>query len=365
MVDFEVTVIGSGVVGLSIARELSLSGKKVLVIEKNSSFGQENSSRNSGVIHAGIYYSHYSFKNKFCAAGNESLYSYAKERGIEFSNCGKIIVATSKEDEKKLNQLIHNAKRNGLILEKLSQRRLKELEPELVGEVGLLSRTTGIIDIHDLMLNFITDIEHNGGLVTFNSEFSHSVNKTNHISFFLKKDQKQEVKTKSIINSTGLHSHHIAKKIDGINVDDIPIIRYVKGNYLSLSGKSPFKKLIYPLPEKDGLGIHSTLNLNGVTIFGPDTVEVEKIDFHVTKNIKKKFLNSIAKYWPEVKNRNLNYDYCGIRPKNTNNDFSFFTKKLGNNSFIINLFGIESPGLTSSIQIGKYVLNILKYQNVT
>ena len=362
MVDFEVTVIGGGIVGLSIARELSLSSKKVLVIEKNSSFGQENSSRNSGVIHAGIYYPDYSFKNKFCAAGNESLYSYAKERGIGFSNCGKIIVATSKEEEKKLNQIILNAERNGLILEKLSRRQLKELEPELVGEVGLLSRTTGIIDIHDLMLNFIADIENNGGLVSFNSEFSHSVNKTNHISFFLKKDEKQEVKTKSIINSTGLYSHLIATKIDGIKADDIPVIRYVKGNYLSLSGKSPFKKLIYPLPEKDGLGIHSTLNLDGATIFGPDTIEVDKIDFRVTKNIKKKFLNSISKYWPEVKNRNLNYDYCGIRPKQTNNDFSFFTKKLEKDSFIINLFGIESPGLTSSIQIGKYVLNIFKHK---
>ena len=362
MVDFEVTVIGGGVVGLSIARELSLSGKKVLVIEKNSSFGQENSSRNSGVIHAGIYYPHYSFKNKFCATGNKSLYSYAKERGIGFSNCGKIIVSTSKEEGKKLNQIILNAERNGLILEKLSQKQLKELEPELVGEVGLLSRTTGIIDIHDLMLNFTADIENNGGLVSFNSEFSHSVNKKNHISFFLKKDEKQEVKTKSIINSTGLCSHLIATKIDGIKADDIPEIRYVKGNYLSLSGKSPFKKLIYPLPEKDGLGIHSTLNLDGATIFGPDTVEVEKIDYRVTKNIKKKFLNSISKYWPEVKNRNLNYDYCGIRPKHKNNDFSFLIKKLEKNSFIINLFGIESPGLTSSIQIGKYVLNIFKYQ---
>ncbi len=361
MVDFEVTVIGGGVVGLSIARELSLSGKKVLLIEKNSSFGQENSSRNSGVIHAGIYYPHNSFKNKFCVAGNVSLYSYAKERGIKFSNCGKIIVATSKEQEKKLNQIILNAERNGLILEKLSQRHMKELEPELVGKLGLLSRTTGVIDIHDLMLNFITDIENNGGIISFNSEFSHSVNKTNHISFFLKKNEKEEVKTKSIINSTGLYSHLIATKIDGINADDIPVIRYIKGNYLSLSGKSPFKKLIYPLPEKDGLGIHSTLNLDGVTIFGPDTVEAEEIDFQVTKNIKEKFLKSISKYWPEVKNRNLNYDYCGIRPKHVNNDFSFFTKKLDDDSFIINLFGIESPGLTSSIQIGKYVLKIFEH----
>ena len=365
MVDFEVTVIGGGVVGLSIARELSISGKKVLVIDKNSSFGQENSSRNSGVIHAGIYYPHDSFKNKFCAAGNKSLYLYAKERGIGFSNCGKIIVATRKEEEIKLNQIVLNAKRNGLNLEKLTNKQLKEYEPELVGETGLLSRTTGIIDIHDLMLNFITDIENNSGLVSFKSEFSHSINKLNHISFFLKKNTKEEVKTKSIINCTGLYSHFVASKIDGINSDDIPKIRYVKGNYLSLSGKSPFKRLIYPLPEKDGLGIHSTLNLDGVTIFGPDTVEVKKIDFQVTKNIKNKFLSSISKYWPEVKNRNLNYDYCGIRPKHPNNDFSFFTKKLEKDCFIINLFGIESPGLTSSIQIGKYVLNIFKHDKTT
>ena len=365
MVDFEVTVIGGGVVGLSIARELSISGKKVLVIDKNSSFGQENSSRNSGVIHAGIYYPHNSFKNKFCSAGNLSLYSYAKERGIGFSNCGKIIIATRKEEEIKLNQIIFNAERNGLTLEKLKKKQLKELEPELIGEVGLISRTTGIIDIHDLMLNFVTDIENNGGLVSFHSEFSHSINKSNHISFFLKKDSKEEIKTKSIINSSGLYSHLVAKKIDGINFDDIPNIRYVKGNYLSLSGKSPFKRLIYPLPETNGLGIHSTLNLEGVTIFGPDTVGVNEIDFKVTKNLKKKFSNSISKYWPEVKNRNLNYDYCGIRPKNINNDFSFFTKKLKKDSLIISLFGIESPGLTSSIQIGKYVLNIFKHKKIT
>ena len=365
MVDFEVTIIGGGVVGLSIARELSSLGRKVLVIDKNSSFGQENSLRNSGVIHAGIYYPRDSLKNKFCSIGNKSLYSYAKKRGIRFLNCGKIIVATRKEEEKKLNQIVLNAERNGLILEKLTKKQLKEYEPELVGEKGLLSKTTGIIDIHDLMLNYITDIENNNGLVRFNSEFSHSINKTRHISFFLKKDIKDQVKTKCIINCTGLYSHLVAKKIDGVNIDDIPKIRYVKGNYMSLSGKSPFKKLIYPLPEKDGLGIHSTLNLQGATIFGPDTVEVEKINFRVTKNIKKKFVNSISKYWPEVKNRNLNYDYCGIRPKNHNNDFSFFTKKMGNDSLIINLFGIESPGLTSSIQIGRYVLNIFKNKKIT
>ena len=364
MVDFEITIIGGGVVGLSVARELAISGKKVLVIEKNNSFGQENSSRNSGVLHAGIYYLHNSFKNKFCAAGNANLYTYAKERGISFSNCGKIIVATRKNEEIKLNQILSNAEKNDLKLEKLSKKQLKEHEPDLIGESGLFSRTTGIIDIHNLMLNFVGDIENNGGFISFNSEFSHSKNNAENISFFLKNAENEEIKTNSIINCAGLYSHLVAKKIDGINFEDIPNIRYVKGNYMSLSGRSPFKKLVYPIPEEDGLGIHSTLNLDGVTIFGPDTVEVDEIDFQVSKNIERKFVNSISKYWPEVENRTLNYDYCGIRPKMRNNDFSFFFKNLGNECLIINLFGIESPGLTSSMQIGKYILNIFKNEKL-
>ncbi len=359
MVDFEITIIGGGIVGLSVARELAQVGKKILVIEKNNSFGQENSSRNSGVLHAGIYYPQDSFKNKFCAIGNASLYSYAKERGINFLNCGKIIVATTQNEAAQLDQIIFNAEKNDLKLEKLSKKQLQRYEPELTGHSGLLSRTTGIIDIHDLMLNFVGDIENNGGLISYNSEFSHSINEKKNINFYLKSSHKEPIKTKSIINCTGLYSHLVAQNIDGLNFDEIPKVRYVKGNYMSLSGKSPFKKLIYPIPEKDGLGIHSTLNLDGVTIFGPDTVEIDSIDFKVTNDIKNKFINSIKKYWPEVKNRVLNYDYCGIRPKLLKNDFYFLSKKIGN-SIILNLFGIESPGLTSSIQIGKHVLNIFK-----
>ena len=360
MSDFQITIIGAGIIGLSVARELSLSGKKVLVIEKNTAFGQENSARNSGVIHAGLYYPYKSFKNKFCSTGNKSLYSYAKDRGISFLNCGKIIVSTSKDEEFKLDQIMMNGKKNGLKLEKLSQRKLREFEPELHAESGLLSRTTGIIDLHELMLNFVADIENNDGYISFNSEFSHSVNKRNHISFFLKGKKKDEITTKSIINCAGLYSHIVAKNIAGVSKKKIPEVRYVKGNYMILSGKSPFKKLIYPIPGKDGLGIHSTINLDGKTLFGPDTVEVKSIDFKKTKNIKRKFLDSISKYWPNVKNRILNYDYSGIRTKLANNDFYFTKNKIQHDSMVINLFGIESPGLTSSIQIGKYITHILK-----
>ena len=360
MTDFQITIIGAGIVGLAVARELSFSNKKVLVIEKNSSFGQENSSRNSGVIHAGLYYPYKSFKNRFCRAGNKSLYTYAKDRDINFSNCGKIIVSSGKDEEHKLDQIIKNGQRNGLGLEKLSRKQLKQFEPELEAEGGLLSRTTGIIDIHDLMLNFVADIENNGGHISFNSEFSHSKNQKNHISFFLKDDKKYEITTKSIINCAGLYSHIIAKNIDGICKKEIPEVRYVKGNYMVLSGKSPFKKLIYPIPGKDGLGIHSTINLDGKTLFGPDTIEVNSIDFKVTKSIKRKFIDSISKYWPNVKNRVLNSDYSGIRTKVLNNDFDFKKKKIKDDSMIINLFGIESPGLTSSIQIGKYISKVLQ-----
>ena len=360
MTDFQITIIGAGIIGLAVARELSLSGKKVLVIEKNTSFGQENSTRNSGVIHAGLYYPYKSFKNKFCSVGNGSLYSYAKDRGISFLNSGKIIVCSSKDEESKLNQIMTNGKKNGLNLEKLSQRKLREFEPELHAESGLLSRTTGIIDLHDLMLNFVADIENNGGFISFNSEFSHSINQKNHISFFLKGKEEYKITTKSIINCAGLYSHIVAKNIAGVSKKKIPEVRYVKGNYMTLTGKSPFKKLIYPIPGKDGLGIHSTINLDGKTLFGPDTVEVNSIDFKVTKNIRRKFIKSISKYWPNIKNRVLNSDYSGIRTKLLNNDFNFQKKKITHDSMIINLFGIESPGLTSSIQIGKHISKVLQ-----
>ena len=362
MIDFEVTIIGAGIIGLSIARELSQNGKNVLVVEKNKSFGEENSSRNSGVIHAGIYYKKETFKDKLCAKGNLSLYSYARERNINFIQCGKLIVACNSNEKDQLLKIQINAERNNIKLQKLSKKLVQEFEPNLHVEEALLSDRTGVIDVHELMTNFIADIENKGGIINYNTEFSKSENSNNHISFYVNNDFSNKIKTQILVNCAGLKSQAIAKRIDGLEENLIPKVRFVKGNYMSLRSSSPFKKLIYPIPEKDGLGIHSTINLQGKTIFGPDTVDVDDINFQMTESITEKFQSSISRYWPGIKDRELNFDYCGIRPKTEINDFIFLHKKISDNLFILNLFGIESPGLTSCIQIGKYVKKIIEKQ---
>ena len=363
MVDFEATIIGAGVVGLSIARELSKDGKRVLVIEKNKTFGEENSTRNSGVIHSGIYYNEKTLKDKLCAKGSTSLYRYAQERKISFLKCGKLIVACDSYEKKYLIKIKENAERNNVKVDLLSKKKIKLLEPYLNVENALFSENSGIIDVHGLMINFITDIVNTGGIVNFNSKFSFSRNNKNYISLNINDDYSFTVKTKVLINCAGLRSQIIAKEIDGIEQKMIPKIRFVKGNYMGLIGNSPFARLVYPIPKKDGLGIHSTINFQGKTIFGPDTVSVDDINFSVSKNIEKKFKKSISQYWPDVVDRKLSLDYCGIRPKIETNDFMFMCKQIDQKVFIINLFGIESPGLTSCIEIGKYVKNLININN--
>lgn len=359
MIDFDATIIGAGVVGLSIARELSKSGKKVLVIEKNKSFGEENSSRNSGVIHAGIYYNANTLKDKWCAKGNARLYSYAQERKINFIKCGKLVVACNLRERKQLIKIKENAERNNIKVNLISKKKIEELEPKLNVEYALFSENTGIVDVHELMINFVTDIENSGGIINYNSKFSFSENSKKYISFYVNDDYSFKIKTRILINCAGLTSTILAKKIDGIEKKMIPKTRFVKGNYMSLKGISPFTKLVYPIPQRDGLGIHSTLNLQGKTIFGPDAVNIDNINFKGTENIEGKFKQSISKYWPGIIHRKLSFDYCGIRPKIETNDFMLMHKQISQNVFILNLFGIESPGLTSCIEIGRYIKKLI------
>ncbi len=283
--DFQCVIVGAGIIGLSIARCIAKKNKKVLVLEKNKKFGEETSSRNSGVVHAGIYYPKNSLKAKLCAKGNSEIYSYAKQRGIYFKRCGKLIVASNPSEEKVLLKIQQNASENGILLKYKDKKKLKRIEPNLLCHSALYSKTSGIIDSHDLMLNFLNDIEEKKGEIVFNSKvesiqiekekIKFSVNKNNYFS------------TKILINCSGLHSHILAKKIKGYQKTFIPKINFVKGSYMKLSGKSPFKKLIYPIPTINGLGIHSTLNISGQTIFGPDDEAVKKIDYSINDNKKK------------------------------------------------------------------------------
>jgi len=351
--DFECVVVGAGVIGLSIARSFSNRGVNVLVLEKNAKFGEETSSRNSGVIHAGIYYPNYSLKSLFCKKGNIELYKYAKERKIKVNKCQKLIVSCSKSDEVILKKIQKIGKLNGVELFQKTNSDLKKMEPNLDCNSALLSKNSGIIDVHNLMLNFISDIEKKKSQIVFNSKVD-KVDATKEKIFF-SVDSKKLFSTKFFINCSGLFSHILAKKIIGLNKKLIPKIKYIKGNYMKLSGNSPFNRLIYPTPTKFGLGIHSTLNLNGQTIFGPDDEKITKIDYNVSERKKKKFVDSIKKFWPNIINKNITPDYSGIRTKTENNDFVIQDYTEHKVPGLVNLFGIDSPGLTSSIPIGEYV----------
>ncbi len=362
MTDFEFTIVGGGVVGLSIAKSLSSINKKVLLIEKNNSFGQENSSRNSGVIHAGLYYLKNSLKEKLCIQGRHYLYKYIRDRKIKYNKCGKIIVASSLDEIQKLKYLKKNADRLGIELVELDKSDLKKMEPELNGSGGLLSKETGIVDVHQLMTNFLIDVENNGGTIVFNTEFSEGLINKKSIDFFINNQRNEIFKTRVLINCSGLESHNVAKRFKNFQIN-IPKIRFVKGNYMKLEGKSPFSRLIYPIPEKDGLGIHSTISLSGETHFGPDTEQLEHLSFEVSKNLEKKFKRSICKYWSKIKKRNLVPDYSGIRTKIDSNDFCIQNNKINHKMSLINLFGIESPGLTASIAIGEFVKKLVVENN--
>ena len=284
--DFECVVVGAGVVGLSIARSISKRNKKVFVLEKNRRFGEETSSRNSGVIHAGIYYPKNSLKSIFCVKGNSEIYSFAKNRGINFNKCGKLIIANNPSEEKTLLKIKQNASKSRVSLKYKNNKELKKLEPNLNCLSALYSETSGVIDSHDLMTNFVFDIENKKGELVFKSKVNSINIEKEKIKFSINKNN--FFTTKVLINCAGLESHLLAKKIKQLNKSLIPKINFVKGSYMKLASKSPFKKLIYPVPTKNGLGIHSTLNIEGQTIFGPDDQVIKKIDYNVSEEKKKK-----------------------------------------------------------------------------
>ena len=353
--DFQCVIVGAGVVGLSIARSISQKNKSVLVLEKNNNFGEESSSRNSGVIHAGLYYPKNSLKALFCVKGNSEIYSYAKKRKINFNKCGKLIVANNSSEEKILSKINKNASENGIHLKYKDIKALRKIEPNLNCYSALYSKSSGIIDSHDLMNNFIADIEDKKGELVFNSNVDSIDSENEKIKFTINKNN--FFSTKILINCSGLGSHLLASTMKQLNKKHIPQIYLVKGSYMKLSGKSPFKKLIYPVPTSNGLGIHSTLNLEGQTIFGPDDELVKKIDYSVSESKKTKFVKSIKKFWPNILKEKISCDYSGIRTKVQKNDFIIQDPSIHNIEGLINLYGIDSPGLTSSIPIGEYVAN--------
>lgn len=372
----DVVVVGAGVVGLAIAREIAMHGKAVLLVEKEYSFGMSTSSRNSEVIHAGIYYPKDSLKANLCVQGNRLLYSYAKERGVPFNNYGKLIVACTEDEQVTLEQVWHHAQDNGVRgLERMTQAAIHTAEPELMAIEGIYSATTGIIDSHSYMLSLLGDFENAGGVISYRTIFEDAqiLNQSERWVITLKSGEDAEVFEMScdcLINSAGLGAVEVAKKINGLFPAYIPEAYFVKGNYFSLTGKTPFRHLIYPVPEQAGLGVHLTLDLNGRAKFGPDVEHIEAreeraVDYAVDPSRVGHFENQIRQYWPGLPSGSLTPDYSGVRPKIKMHgmvevDFRIDTTKQHGLPGLINLFGIESPGLTASLAIAQEVQRYLK-----
>lgn len=362
--DFEVVIAGAGIIGLALGKVFSENNFNIILLEKNKKVGAETSSRNSGVIHAGIYYEANSHKAKFCKDGNRILYKYLLDRNIKYNKCGKLIICSNRSEERLLKNLFINAKSNSIELEFLNSNQTNKLEPNIDCFSSLFSESTGILDVNDLMLNFLADIDNKSGTLVFNSEVTKVIPSQDYIEFSLN-NEKKKYKTKIFINACGLSSNALINNIQTFPKKNLKKVSLLKGNYFKLIGKSPFSRLIYPLPNKKSLGIHSTINLNGETIFGPDEESIEKIDYEVNPNRENAFRNKIKKFWPQIEKRRIIPDYSGIRALyNDNNDFIIQTKYSHGIGGLVNLLNINSPGLTSSLSLANYILRLVKQNRI-
>jgi L-2-hydroxyglutarate oxidase LhgO len=362
----DVVVIGAGVVGLAIARALALAGREVIVLEANELIGSGISSRNSEVIHAGIYYRTGSLKARLCTAGREMLYRFCAERGIPHRRCGKLIVASTKNQVSRLHELREQACLNGVRdLELLSPTEFAQLEPALRGAGALLSPSTGIVDSHALMLAFQADVESHGGLIAVSTRLLSGHVGADGITLRIDGLEEVELKANLVVNSAGLDAQAVSRSIEGLPSDRIPPRRLAKGSYYVLNRAAPFHRLVYPVPEAGGQGIHATLDLAGQVRFGPDVQWLDALDYSVTEAGAKRFYSAVRSYWPQLEDGALAPGYAGIRPKivgpgEPDGDFLVHGPVDHQGAKVIALYGIESPGLTASLAIADEIVTLAR-----
>jgi L-2-hydroxyglutarate oxidase LhgO len=361
--EVDVVVVGAGVVGLAIARALALGGRDVMVLEAADAFGTGTSSRNSEVIHAGIYYPRGSLKARLCVAGREKLYDYCETHGVPHRRCGKLIVATSGTQLAELQKIKAAAHANGVNLDPLSAMQALELEPQLHCTGALLSPTTGIIDSHSYMLSLLGEAERRGATLVCDSRVTEAHIEPDGVRVLVNNGE-TELKARLLINSAGLGAPDVAARIVGFPAQFRRRGYLAKGNYFTLAGRSPFARLVYPVPEPGGLGVHLTLDLAGRARFGPDVQwigdRVEEIDYAVDPKRGDRFYGEVRKYWPALPDGGLEPAYSGVRPKisaqgEPNADFVIEGPSTHGVPSVVNLFGIESPGLTASLAIAEAV----------
>ena len=361
----ECIVAGAGVVGLAIARRLACAGREVLVLETAEGIGTVTSSRNSEVIHAGIYYPADSLMARMCVAGKQTLYAYCRDHGIPHSNCGKLIVAASEQEAGKLASIKTHAAANGVAdMRDLSGREARELEPALRCEAALLSPSTGIVDSHALMLALQGEAEAAGAMFAFHAPLLEGRSHKSGYEISAGGDAPLTLRCDLLVNAAGLGATSVARSIADVPLERIPLAYLVKGSYFSCSVRAPFSRLIYPVPEPGGLGVHLTLDLAGQARFGPDVEWIDTIDYTVDPARAERFYPAIRRYWPELPDGALMPSYSGIRPKIVPpaiavQDFSIQGPRDHGLAGLVNLFGIESPGLTSCLAIADHVADLL------
>jgi L-2-hydroxyglutarate oxidase LhgO len=364
MEQIDCAVIGAGVIGLAVARALARQGREVLILEAEGAFGTGISARNSEVIHAGIYYPAGSLKARLCVAGRDLLYAYSAERGIGHRRCGKLIVASHDGQHEQLDRIAAGARANGVHdLRLLSRDEARSLEPALECAAALLSPSTGIIDSHALMLSLLGDAERGGAVLALNSPALDGEIVADGIILTVGSttDESMRIHASTVVNCAGLGAQFFARRLRGLPPESVPPLHYAKGNYYALAGRAPFSRLIYPVPEAAGLGVHLTLDLGGQARFGPDVEWIDTIDYAVAPSRADAFYAEVRRYWPQLPDGALVPAYAGIRPKPHAPDqpaCDFLVSGPAEHGVpgLVCLYGIESPGLTACLALAEHAV---------
>ena len=369
--DIDAVVIGAGVVGLACGRALARAGHETVILERHGAIGTEISARNSEVIHAGIYYPKGSLKARLCVEGREMLYNYLDAHKLPHRKCGKLIVATEEAQLGELEAIAQRARENGVAdLRDLTGAEVRAMEPALRAEAALLSPSTGILDAHAYMLSLQGEFEDADGMIAFRSDVARVTHEGDAFLVHVEGAEPMTLRTRIVVNAGGLWAPSLARRIEGLDAAHVPVPHFAKGNYFSLTGRAPFSHLIYPGPEAAGLGVHLTLDMGGQARFGPDVEWIEikegsEPDYAVKPERGEKFYAAVRRYWPDLKDGALTPAYSGVRPKvNATDeaaaDFMISGPEAHGVSGLVNLFGIESPGLTASLAIAERVVEMVR-----
>lgn len=357
-------VIGAGVVGLAIARKLALSGRDVIILEAEDAFGTHTSSRNSEVIHAGIYYATGTLKARLCVPGRKALYEYCAQHQVNHRRIGKVVVACDESELAGLKKYKEQAEINGVDdLQMLDRAQLAALEPEVACVAGFLSPSTGIVDSHGLMLAYLGDAEEHGASLALASPVVSGAVSGDGIQLEVGGSAGMSLVCNTVINAAGLNAQAVARSISGIPAETIPPTYYAIGHYYTLAGRPPFSRLVYPVARQDWLGVHVTVDLGGRVKFGPDFAWTDRIDYRFDETREQAFYKAIRRYYPGLRDGALVPGYTGIRPRITGpgepaQDFVIQGAEAHGVRGLVNLYGIESPGLTSSLAIADHVAQL-------